>query len=723
MRFIKISILLILFFSCKTQKAQKINSPPLNPIYGLASPFQLSDKKSTIYLQDYFLSPNAIDSISSSKNLIASLSQDKQKLGILIRKENQQPVLEELKCWVDGKAYSLILKKSRKVEHTFSFNPQDTQYKTVKVAGNFNDWNPNNTIMKWRGDAWEATVKMNPGNYQYQIVANDQWILDPANPDSIDNNIGGFNSPLIVSGGNPSLAPKLFSKSYKEKSITLGIQNKIQKVVALWQNQALPIKKTDTELIIDIPEEAKNLPRSFIRVFAYNTNGAANDILIPLEKGKIIESPTQLTRQDKHTNILYFMMVDRFNNGNAANDKKVDNPDIEESVNYHGGDLAGITQKINDGYFQNLNINTLWLSPITQNHTKINPHFGTSTELKELVALAHRNNINILLEFDTFLPSLDLSKPEVIETVTDSTIYWIQEYDLDGFRHDATKHIPKSFWRRLTQKLKTEIMRPQQKDLYQIGETFGSRELIGSYVNTGQLDGQFDFNLYFDARAVFALDSEDFNRLNQSLTESFSYYGHHSLMGNISSNHDMPRFLAYAGEDLQFNEDPKAAGWSREITVKNPIGYKKLSALTAFIMTIPGIPVLYYGDEMGMVGADDPDNRRPMRFEGWNKGEQTVYDNAQKLTALRRNHLALIYGDFQVLNVQKETYAYLRSYFGDNVIVVFNKSAKKQKMLINLPTHLKGKAFKHHFNGAVEVSGSKLGVQLPPYSFEVLTVL
>lgn len=705
MRFIKIFILFITFFSCQTQKTQKTKTPPPNPIYGLASPFQLSDKKSTLYLRDYFLFPNSIDSISSSKNLITSLSQDKQKLGILIRKEKQQPILDEIKCWIDGKAHSLILKKSRKVDYTFSFDPKDTQYKTVKVAGNFNDWNPNNTILKWNGGTWQTTIKINPGHYQYQIIVDDQWMLDPANPDSLHNNINGFNSSLIVSGGNPSLAPKLFSKSYTDENITLGINSKIQKVIALWQNKAISIKNTGVELIIDIPEEATKLPRSFIRVFAYNANGVANDVLIPLEKGKVIESPTQLNRQDKHNNIVYFMMVDHFNNGNTANDKKVVDAKIEEEANFYGGDLVGITKKINDGYFQDLSINTLCLSPITSNYKKINQQFGTSTELKELVKVAHQNNINILLGFDTLMTSLDFSKPEVLEMLTDSATHWIKEYDLDGFQHNVTKYIPEVFWQQLTYKLKKNVMLPQQKSLYQVGKTLGNRELINNYVNTGQLDGQFDLNVYFDARAVFALDSESFNRLHQSLTESFSYYGHHSLMGNISNSQDIPHFLAYTDKNLTSKEDS-----NQEIMVKNPIGYKKLSALTAFIMTIPGIPVLYYGDEMGI----NPEK---------NKYEQTVYNNAQKLTALRRNHLALIYGDFQALTVQHNTYAYLRSYFGDNVIVVFNKSAKKQKMLINLPTHLKGRAFKHHFNGAVEVGGSNLGVQLPPYSFEVLTIL
>ena len=76
------------------------------------------------------------------------------------------------------------------------------------------------------------------------------------------------------------------------------------------------------------------------------------------------------------------------------------------------------------------------------------------------------------------------------------------------------------------------------KKIYQIGETFGSRELIGRYISSGKLDGQFDFNLYFDMRNVFITESS-FKILNNSLLNTFSYYGDFSLMGNITGNHDI----------------------------------------------------------------------------------------------------------------------------------------------------------------------------------------
>ena len=86
---------------------------------------------------------------------------------------------------------------------------------------------------------------------------------------------------------------------------------------------------------------------------------------------------------------------------------------------------------------------------------------------------------------------------------------------------------------------------------------------------------------------------------------------------------------------MSFSEDAKEAGWDRDVKIKDTISYNKLKMLTAFITTIPGIPVIYYADEIGMVGAGDPDNRRPMIFEELNSYQQDVRKNIQILLSLR----------------------------------------------------------------------------------------
>ena len=118
--------------------------------------------------------------------------------------------------------------------------------------------------------------------------------------------------------------------------------------------------------------------------------------------------------------------------------------------------------------------------------------------------------------------------------MTDSALFWFENYDIDGFRHDATKHVQIDFWRTLTRKINERVAIPDQRSIYQVGETYGSPELINSYVKTGLLDGQFDFNLYDATIHAFVNEDGNIHRLLQVLKESLNTYGSHHLMANIT---------------------------------------------------------------------------------------------------------------------------------------------------------------------------------------------
>ena len=395
--------------------------------------------------------------------------------------------------------------------------------------------------------------------------------------------------------------------------------------------------------------------------------------------------------------------------------------------------------------------------------SKVDTRLGTNTEFKQLVSGAHNSNMSVYLDyvanhihaehplwksnpewfsqldlpdgrknlrlwdeyrlttwFEPYMPSFDHSKPVVAEACADSAMYWLKEFNLDGFRHDATKHIETEFWRLLTYKIKTEIEIPQNRNIYQIGETFGSRELISSYLGSGLLNAQFDFPLYFDARSVFANNEVGFERLNTSLHETFDAYGYHHVMGNITGNHDMARFISYASGDLKWNENDKEAGWNRNITVTDTIGYAKLKMLHAFNMTIPGIPIIYYGDEIGMPGANDPDNRRMMRFDNLTSFETDVKNTVTKLSKLRSTHMALLYGDFEVLEVSETIYVYKRTYLDDVVIVAFNKSPEIKTIIVK--DSGSKNPDKAQFGNGISTNDNTIAVFLAPYSFEVITM-
>lgn len=774
---------------CSTRPASIFSDG--DAVFGLSSPITLQPDTTRVVLNDFFLTTHLerIDSISGHGAFRFLYDRGRQQVTIAAR-SLQLPLLSEMTVWMEDEAYSIMLKRSQKEQVIFTFDPGPTRYRTMAIRGEMTDWVP--APMNLIDGKWTIRMNLNPGRYQYLLVANGRDMLDPANADSVSNNAGGFNSLVAVGQQDREQAPRLLPENYRKGRLQIRLENQADEIFVLWQNFRVPaenIARQGDHLQVLIPGDAWKHQRSHLRVMAYNSQGVANDLLIPLEYGAPVLQAQQLTREDREATILYFLMVDRFNNGNLLNDDPVNDPEVAPRANYHGGDLYGVAQKIQDGYFSDLGVNAIWFSPITQNPleayvefpepkrkytgyhgywpitlTTIDHRFGNDSIMEVLVQSAHDRQISVLLDFvsnhvhknnpliqqnpdwatqfiledgrrniriwdeqrettwfDDFLPSLDFSKPEVIEVMADSAFYWVQRFNLDGFRHDATKHVPLTFWRHLTRKLKEEKMVARDFRLFQIGETFGSRELIGNYVGSGMLDGQFDFNLYWDARSVFALDDQSFERLDFSLQQSFNYYGYQNLMGNITGNHDMPRFISYAGGGLRFDEHHTEAGWNREVGVGDPVGYNKLSALTAFIMTIPGVPVIYYGDEIGIPGANDPDSRRPMRFENLSPEENQVRENVKKLTRIRANNLAFVYGDFRSLLADQAHYVYARSYFNHHGLVCFNKSNQISVVEIPLPAHLSGLKFKSQFGSEFSIINNVLRISLQPYAFEVLT--
>jgi cyclomaltodextrinase / maltogenic alpha-amylase / neopullulanase len=291
--------------------------------------------------------------------------------------------------------------------------------------------------------------------------------------------------------------------------------------------------------------------------------------------------------------------------------------------------------------------------------------------------------------FDTFLPTLNFAKPEVVEAMTDTAMYWVTNYELDGFRHDATKHIREEFWRSLTKKVKTYRQTNPNRNIYQIGETYGSPTLISSYISSGQMDAQFDFNLYDAMVDAFGKEETDFKNLQRVMEESMLYYGNHHMMGNITGNQDRARFISYADGSISPSEDAKLAGWTREITNQGEAGYRKLQMLTAFMLTTPGIPCIYYGDEIGMPGGNDPDNRRMMQFDQWNPSQTETFETQKKLIGMRSSNMALIYGDTYVLKNDNEAFVYCRTYMGKHVLIVLDKSVSaEEKWTLELPQWL-----------------------------------
>ena len=393
--------------------------------------------------------------------------------------------------------------------------------------------------------------------------------------------------------------------------------------------------------------------------------------------------------------------------------------------------------------------------------------FGTLDKLKELVSTAHKHNVKVLLDivahhvhiehpyfkehrdwfgklelpdgtlniriwdeqrlttwFEPFMPSFDfLNSQKAIDVVSEDAIWWLRVTGADGLRQDAVKHIPNNFWQSFNRRLKEEIEIPESRTVFQVGETFGSYSLVKSYVNNGQLSAQFNFNLYDVAIPTFLREDASFEQLDKEIKKSLFIFGENNLMGNIMDSQDKDRFLAYADGDLSPSSNSIEVGWNNPPKVDHPESYKRLRIYMAYLLSIPGLPTVYYGDEIGMTGAADPDNRRMMRFD--DQLTNLEKENFEKVTALiklRKNHSALRYGDYYSVQADKNIFTYIRSDFNERILVVLNKNLKQQDIKLELPEFYKSNQLTDLItNEKVGIEQSKVYLNMDGLSYRLFS--
>ncbi|NQU68784.1 MAG: hypothetical protein HQ510_12640 [Candidatus Marinimicrobia bacterium] len=696
--------------------------------------------------------------------------------------------------------FTLMIKVQPTVEVDFTY-PGSKNGTDIFVMGYFNDWSrTSHKLSKGADNDWHLKLYMMPGSYEYKFVVDKMEVLDSANPDSLANGIGGFNS--IKDIGKEMLEnPGMFIKdSFKVENDTLSLYFSFvsatsdeivneNKVWVTFENYLLNKKYWDYENgHLTLAGSVANLTGT-LRIFSENSNG-----LITRENHTLLRDGQLLTTEnapdDWHFSVIYSIIVDRFHDGDKSNNRSVNDPDIHPMANFQGGDIAGIQQKLEDGYFSKLGVSALWISPIIQNaeggFTEFVPpnrkytgyhgywptdprkpdnRFTTETQLKEFVSIAHSKDTKILLDFvsnhthkdhpyftehrnwfgqvelpdgtmnirnwsgetmlttwfDTFLPSYDfVSNPEAIDQVVEDAVYWITEYNFDGFRQDATKHVPHTFWKKLTSELKKSV---PDGNFFQIGESFGSNELIGAYVNPGELDSQFNFELYFEGRWQFS-GHPDFFKLNRTVSTNLDFFQPVNTMGTITSSHDQVRFMGFADGQVSFEENGTERGFADPpIEVKDESSYNKLLMFNAYNMCLPGVPVVYYGEEIGQIGANDPDNRRMMRFDDQlTSTEKRHLQNMSQLIKLRRQYPSLSIGDLLMIHQDQNVTCWMKIYFDERILILFNNSPDVREATLNISSNY-GRAVSLMDRSFVDIKSGLFNTQLHPYQTKIYQLM
>ncbi len=221
--------------------------------------------------------------------------------------------------------------------------------------------------------------------------------------------------------------------------------------------------------------------------------------------------------------------------------------------------------------------------------------------------------------------------------------------------------------------------------MYFVGETydFGNRDYLKSFVDPAtKLDGQFDFPLRLSLLQSVVMRQTPMTSLRDLVASNDSFYGPNSLMSPWIGNHDLGRVIHMAedtpmwgdpysdGKDRAFNNQPTLPNYRRP--------FERLANAFAFLMTSPGVPLIYYGDEIGLPGAGDPDNRRFMQWNNLSADQQWLRSRVAALGQLRKNHAALRRGKRANISATDDTYAYSMSDGTETIYIAINRGDSDQ---------------------------------------------
>ena len=442
--------------------------------------------------------------------------------------------------------------------------------------------------------------------------------------------------------------------------------------------------------------------------------------------------------------VVYFMMTDRFFDGNESNntasgtDTYGDNPGL-----YHGGDFAGVTAKLD--YLQDLGVNTIWLTPIVKNiagvtvtdegsedvpynaayhgywasdFTKLNPTMGTTEEFKTMISEAHKRGMRIMVDIvvnhagygteSTFadmlrdksvsegdikswqsgLPDFATEKAEVRAKLVEWQTSWMKDYGVDYFRVDTVKHVDSTTWAAL--KNSTTEVNPSFK---MIGEYYGAGYASnGSTLGSGQMDADLDFD-FNDQATSFV--SGNISSVEKFLSARNSALNNAYMTGQFLSSHDEDGFKASLMNGKGYTEDEATSAALVAATLQ---------------LTAKGIPVIYYGEEVGLSGLNNypyQTNRYDMDFSKATK-DNVTYQHYKNLLSIRNAYTDVFARGSRTVVASSDEEGYdvvSRSYGGTTLYVGMNikDTAKEVKVPVSLAA---GTEVKDLYSGATYTVGS-----------------
>jgi glycosidase len=352
--------------------------------------------------------------------------------------------------------------------------------------------------------------------------------------------------------------------------------------------------------------------------------------------------------------------------------------------------------------------------------------FGTMSDLQTVVSAAHAHGIRVLLDFPVadvaststefatypsyftplnidageclcgsavcpstgvtatscwvtdYLPHWDDGNASAQQLLADDSVWWLSTSGADGLRLDLADHVSAQLLAGLRAASYTTIEPSTGQHVLLLGQSLTSdASLIASRIDPTMLDGQLDFPLRAQVIDAILLRSTPMSTLDAFLSSNTGAYGA-GLMGHFLGTPDLPRADGFA-EDTPLWTDPWVNGedraWSNQPSLPTTASaFQRLATAYTLLFTIPGMPILYQGDEIAMFGAGEPDSAHLMQFGSLASGQLAVLDTVKKLGTVRKQHPALHDGSRTSLSSDADTMVYEMSDGTDTVYVAINRS-------------------------------------------------
>ncbi len=427
-----------------------------------------------------------------------------------------------------------------------------------------------------------------------------------------------------------------------------------------------------------------------------------------------------LEKKTAHNELrIYQIMVEAYRDGEAGG------YGVGYGPSHHNGDIRGIIEALD--YIDDLGMNAIWLTPVFHSYTlekklqatgyfcddyyTVDPLFGSNDDLKELIDEAHKRGIYVILDGvfghhgskkidgvvdyeQTDINSYNVSYPESLDFYTDVATYWIDEYEIDGWRLDQAYQLYQSgtnYWKYIRRAVESlaEEREASGKEWgtlgYMVGEIWdgGGSQIDSQGLSQNGLRSCFDFPMRYslvqvlatqeDYTASYAMD-QPASRLNNTFYSVNENYPDYAQMNMFITNHDVVRFgdlLQRAGKTNYYWERHKLA--------------------LGFMAAYTGPITLYYGDEYGdeVDGFvyegdkdyyDDHSARSSGRIDGFDAQEQDLIDYTKKLMALREQYSSLWNGTRVNLIADDKFYADLKTDNESKIIYVMNITENSQEI-------------------------------------------